>query len=109
MTPPLSIGDKVWFDAMRNSFTVRAASDRFAVLSRPFAPKKTVLYCIVDREEKVRGPEDLVFGMGAETDAQCQEMLARCEAGASKVSKRRALPLKIRKYKPMGGTVKSYA
>jgi len=101
--PHLAVGDKIWFDTMRYAFTVRCCTDRFAVCTRPFAPRKTVLYCIVDKVEKVRGPEDLILGFGAETDQQCQEMLERVSKGESKVSRRRALPLVIQKIVPKQG------
>jgi len=104
MATTLNPGDKVWFDSMRMAFTVRCSNERFAICTRPFALKKTVLYCIVDLVEKVRGPEDLVFGFGAETDQQCQEMLERVTKGESKVSYRRVLPLVIQRIlpKPLG-------
>jgi hypothetical protein len=56
------------------------------------------LYCIIDWEQGIRGPEDLIFGMGAETDEQCVEMLERVTSGESGVSRRRDLPINIVKY-----------
>ncbi len=100
MATTLNPGDKVWFDSTRMAFTVRCSNARFAICTRPFALKKTVLYCIVDLVEKVRGPEDLVLGFGVETDQQCQEMLERVTKGESRVSQRNALPLAIQRIQP---------
>lgn len=76
----LNVGDKVKFrnEAMR--YTVQACDERFAICTKPFNPKRTVLYSIIDFKENVRGTENLVFGMGAETRARCEEMLARLTA-----------------------------
>lgn len=88
-------GDKINFAAYKRPFTVRAASDGFAVCTQPFNPRRTVLYTVIDFARKLRGPENLVFGFGAETDEQCREMLERLESGETEVSHRRELPLDI--------------
>ncbi len=61
----------------------------------------TVLYTIVDLKEKVRGTENLIFGMGAETDLQCSQMLDRLDRGETHVSHRNRIPLKISKTSPL--------
>lgn len=83
--PKIHVGSKVKFESEWLRYTVQASDDRFAICTKPFNlmksfsnPKKcTVLYCIIDFEEDVRGPENLVFGFGAETRKQCEEMLDR--------------------------------
>lgn len=79
---------KIKFDRERQGYTVRASNDRFMVCTKPFNLQKTVLYTIVDREKKIRGTENLVFGLGAETDIQCLEMLERLTAGKTEISHR---------------------
>jgi hypothetical protein len=91
----LKAGDKVRLAEFKRPFTVRAASDRFAVCTQPFNPRRTVIYTIVDFQRGIRGPENLVFGFGAETDEQCRAMLARLESGKTEVSHRRQVPLDI--------------
>ena len=71
------VGQKIKFRRGKQRFTVRACNERFAICTKPFNPRHTVIYTIIDLEEGVRGTENLVFGMGAETDQQCQEMLTR--------------------------------
>lgn len=98
MKPPrqtLFPGDKVKFSAERQRYTVRAANERFAVCTKPFNARGTVIYTIIDFAQKIRGTENLVFGMGAETDRQCEEMLQRLATGKTVVSHRNRVALEI--------------
>jgi hypothetical protein len=90
-------GDHVRFAGERRSYTVRAANERFAVCTKPFAPKKTVIYTVIDFAKGIRGTENLIFCQGAETDEQCEQMLARLTAGESEVSRRNRVDLEIEK------------
>ena len=71
---------RVWFAEEKQPYKVRARSSRYLVCTKPFNPLRTVLYTIVDLEEKVRVPENLVFGMGAESDEDCVAMVERLHA-----------------------------
>lgn len=73
----LNVGDKVKFREEGQRYTVQASDERYAVCTKPFNPRRTVLYSIIDFKEGIRGPENLVFGHGAETREQCEEMLDR--------------------------------
>lgn len=88
-------GQKIKFKSEKQRYTVRATSKRYAICTKPFNAKKTVLYCIIDQWRNVRGPENLIFGMGAETDEQCYEMLIRLMDNESEVSHRHDLTLDI--------------
>lgn len=90
----MKVGDKIKFAEEKRAYTVQALGPRYAVCTKPFNPKHTVLYSVVDFKEKVRGTENLIFGMGAETREQCQEMLERLETGETEVSHRTRIPLK---------------
>lgn len=92
-------GSKIWFRGEKQAYTVRASNVAFCVCTKPFNARKTVLYTIIDWEQDVRGAENLIFGMGAETDEQCQEMLERITNGESEVSYRRREKLDIVAYK----------
>jgi hypothetical protein len=89
-------GDKIFFKGEKYPYKVRARGKRFLVCTKPFNILHTVLYCIVDLEKEVRGPENLIFGFGAETDKDCSEMIERLE-GREKtyISHRRMVPLEI--------------
>lgn len=87
-TTKLPVGTKVKLANERQRYVVQASSDRYAVCTKPlnaitrlgnrkYRHTKTVLYTILDFEENVRGTENLVFGMGAETREDCEDMLKR--------------------------------
>ncbi len=93
--PEIVIGSKIHFAEEKRPYTVRAVNDRFAICTKPFNPKRTFLYTIVDFKERVRGTENLIFCMGFETDEQCREALARLCSGESAVSHRNRIPLRL--------------
>lgn len=76
----LPVGTKVKFVSEKRPYTVQASDERYAICTKPFNIYRTVLYTIIDFKEQIRGPENLVFGFGAETREQCEEMLARLTA-----------------------------
>lgn len=96
------VGSKIYFTGERRPYRIRARSKRFLVCTKPFALQKTVLYCICDLELNIRGPENLVFGMGAESDKDCEEIIWRLEGRDSEsgldrteVSHRNRVPLRV--------------
>lgn len=95
-SPPL--GAKVYVPGERRGYLVRARDERFAVCTKRHF--ETVLYFILDAVAGIRGPENLIFGFGAETDEQCQEMLARVAAGETEISHRHRVPWDIAQVKP---------
>jgi hypothetical protein len=90
-------GDKIKFAEEKQAYTIRARGERYLVCTKPFNPRKTVLYTVVDLVEDVRGTENLVFGMGAETNEECEEMVQRLESGQSEVSYRNRIKLNVEK------------
>lgn len=91
----MKVGDKIKFRSEKQRYTVRACNERFAVCTKPFNPRKTVLYTVIDFQRGIRGTENLIFGAGAETDEQCAEMLERLASGFTEVSRRNQIPLDI--------------
>lgn len=94
------VGDKIKFKEERLLYTIRARNEDYLICTKPFNPRHTVLYCIVDLKKQIRGPENLVFGAGAETDEECSQMLSRVSqkgVNQTEVSYRRKLPLNIEK------------
>lgn len=93
----LKVGTKVKFISEKQMYVVQASNGIFAVCTKPFNAQKTVLYTIINHLEKVRGTENLIFGMGAETREECEDMLKRLTQGDSEVSHRNRVPLDIEK------------
>ena len=46
----LPVGSRIWFKEEKRPYKVRAADGRFLVCTKPFKPRKTVLYCIQHTE-----------------------------------------------------------
>lgn len=101
----LAVGDKVWFEHEKQGYTVRAVTTdgRFAICTKPFNLRKTVLYCIIDYQRGVRGPDNLVFGHGYETPEQIEDARLMLERGEMEVSYRTArhLPLVIARHRTL--------
>lgn len=93
------VGTKIWFESERQGYTVRASNTAFAILTKPFNISKTVLYTIIDWELGIRGPSNLIFNIGAETDEQCLGLLDMLTSGEIEVSSRRCVELNIRRAK----------
>lgn len=91
----LKKGDKIKFAEEKQCYAVRAANDKFAICTKPFNPKRTVIYTIINFKENIRGTENLIFGAGAETDMQCRLMLGRLSSERTHISRRNNIPLNI--------------
>lgn len=91
----VKVGDKVYIPNQKRPYTVRARDDRYIICTKPFNARHTVLYFIVDLVDKWRGPDNMIFCMGYETDADCQERLQELQNGTIEVSIRRGIPLDI--------------
>jgi hypothetical protein len=98
----LKVGDKIKFESERKKYTVKAKSDRYLICTKPFNPKHTVLYTIIDLKRLVRGPDNSIFGI---YDYGVQEDIDRClmalekdsrsDWGDFEVSHRRSIKLDI--------------
>jgi hypothetical protein len=100
MRRTLEVGQKIKFREEKQRYRVQAANRRYAICTKPFNLKHTVLYTIVDLEKDIRGTENLIFGMGAETREKCLEMLVRLAGGESEVSHRNFIWLDIEAVEP---------
>lgn len=86
----LSVGSKIRIDGERQRYTVQAANDRFAIMTKPFNARRTYLYTITDLERGVRGPCDLIFGLPHHVNSPegAAEALAMIERGEFEVTHR---------------------
>jgi hypothetical protein len=95
------VRSRIWFSEEKRPYRVRARSDRYIVCTKPHNPIKTVIYTVIDLVNEIRGTENLVFGVGAETDKDCKEMLKRLDGQdkelgwATEVSRRNRIPLNV--------------
>lgn len=93
----VEFGTKIFFSEEKRPYKVMASNSCFAVCVKPYNPKRTVLYTIIDFKKEIRGAENLIFGMGAESKEECQEMLRRVTEGETEISSRNRIKLNIKK------------
>ena len=91
----VEVGDKVYVPNEKRPYRVRARDERYIICTKPYNPRRTVLYFIVDLKERVRGPDNMVFCSGYETDEDCAERLQELQSGKIEVSWRRNVDLDI--------------
>jgi hypothetical protein len=92
----LQTNSKILFTGEKMAYTVKACNERYAICTKPFNLKKTVLYTIVDLEQGVRGTNDFVFNP---YDFKSQEDIEQCLRdlvnGSVGISRRNSVPLAI--------------
>lgn len=93
----LKKGQKIWFIEEKKPYKIIVCDDRYAICTKPFNLKKTVLYTIIDKKENIRGTENLIFCMGFETYSDCCEALDRLNKKESEISHRNRIELNILK------------
>lgn len=91
----VEVGDKVYIPTEKRPYKVRARDDRYIICTKPYNPQHTVMYFIIDLEEQRRGPDNMVFCFGYESDEDCMERLKELQEGKIEVSRRRDVPLDI--------------
>ena len=91
----VEVGDKIYVPECKRPFKVRCRDDRFIIATKPFNARKTVIYFIIDLKEKLRGPDNMIFCNGYETDEGCLNRLNELQSGKISVSLRRSIPLDL--------------
>jgi hypothetical protein len=91
----LKVGSKIKMDSERLRYTVQAANNRFAIMTKPFNAKRTYLYTITDLKRGVRGPCNLIFGLPCHVNSPegATEAMAMIESGEMEVTYRNCLDL----------------
>lgn len=94
----INAGSKIRFAGEKQAYTVQAKSDRFAICTKPFNVKRTVLYTIIDFQEQVRGRHNLIWNIYDFTSAaDINQCLSDLIAGKIGISSRNQVPLEITK------------
>lgn len=88
----LKVGDPVYLPMETRPYRVKCRDDRFIICTKPFNLRRTVIYFIVDLKEHRRGPDNMVFCSGYETQEQCEERLKELQEGRIEVSIRHGVP-----------------
>ncbi len=97
----LSEGEKVYFHGELQPYTVKACDNRFAICTKPYNPKRTVLYTIVDLKEGIRGTNNLVFNCyDYKKQKEILECLKDLQSGETEITRRNRVPLQIMLIEP---------
>ena len=91
----VSAGDKICIPDQKRPFRVRCRDNRYIICTKPFNLQHTVLYFIIDLKEKLRGPDNMIFCFGYESDEDCMDRLRELQEGKIEISRRRSVPLDI--------------
>lgn len=91
----VNIGDKVYIPEHKRPFRVKARDDRYIICTKPYNPRRTVIYFIIDLQDKWRAPDDRVFCSGYGTEDDCKKRLEELQSGEISLSTRRGIPLDI--------------
>jgi len=84
----LKPGDPVFVPNEVRPYRVKCRDERYIICTKPYNPMHTVMYFIIDLERGVRGPDNMVFCSGYETQEQCEERLKELQEGRIEVSYR---------------------
>lgn len=72
------VGDKIYFAEERYPYTIQACDERYLICTKPFNPKHTVQYTIVDLKYGIRGADNY-WKCGGYVDykdrKECERML----------------------------------
>ena len=91
----IKVGNRIKFAEEKQRYTVQARSDNFIICTKPFNPRRTVIYTIIDIAQGLRNRDNLVFGFGYETREDCEQNIAWLESGEMELSHRRPLDINI--------------
>ena len=89
----LKPGDPVYLSSEVRPYRVRCRDERFIICTKPYNPQRAVMYFIADLKERRRGPDNMVFCFGYETQEQCEERLRELQEGTIEVSRRHDVPI----------------
>jgi hypothetical protein len=92
----IKVGTKIFFEKEIRPYMVKAHNDRYAICTKPYNPKRTVLYTIIDFKNKQRAPNWWIFNIyDYKVQADIEQCLKDLETGECELSKRRAVSLDI--------------
>lgn len=82
----INVGDKLKFKSEKIRYTVTACDERFVIATKPFNPKKTFLYTIIDLVEKKRSSDDCYCRFNYEDPEDAKKALPQLHAGLDRLT-----------------------
>jgi hypothetical protein len=87
----VKVGDKIYVAEDARPYKVRARDERYIIATKPFNLRHTVLYFIIDLVRKMRGPDNMIFCFGDESDENIADRLKELQSEKIEVSTRRGV------------------
>lgn len=89
-------GSKIKFAEEKQAYTVKATDGRYAICTKPFNLKKTVIYTVVDIKSKIRSTLDYIFSPYDYTkQSDINRALKDLQTGEAGLSRRNAIKLNL--------------
>lgn len=86
----LKVGDKIYYKNEKRGYEIKARNARYLICTKPFNPKRTVTYTILDSEELINSTNNCVFNPYDYTSQKdIDESLVDLENGLYELSSRR--------------------
>ncbi len=91
-------GDRIWFAEEKRPYRVRACGGGYLICTKPFNPRHTYQYTIVDLNAGIRGADNYwkwggYFNYG--DDAECRKAVGALLSGEIEISHRNVVKLNI--------------
>lgn len=94
----IKIKDKIYFSSEKTPYTIKAFDGRYAICTKPYNFKKTVIYTIIDFKNNIRSTNNLVFNMyDYKILNDINECLNDLKTGDVELSRRNSVELDITK------------
>lgn len=94
-----AIGDRVKFKSEKRPYKIQACNENYIICTKPYNPKKTFMYVIVDFKNCIRGADNWYCKFNYANPIEAAEALKELEAGIMEVSRRNFVQLDIESIK----------
>lgn len=69
------VGDKIKFKTEKQRYTIMACDERFIIAQKPFNPRRTFMYTLIDLKEKERSSDNYYCRFDYTDHKECEEAL----------------------------------
>jgi hypothetical protein len=87
--------NKIWFQGEKKSYKIMAFDNRYIICQKPFNPRRTFQYSIVDLEREIRGADNYRCKFEYDDPKECQEALKELHSGDLEISYRNRVDLEV--------------
>jgi hypothetical protein len=95
------VGDLIKFKSEKQRYRIRACDERFIIATKPYNPKRTFLYTIIDLEKEIRGADNWYCKFNYVNEKEAEKCLPLLHLdplknhGSVEISHRRSMKLDL--------------